>query len=659
MRIPLTQGAYEARSIIASAQRAVNLYSEKNPSDAPVPFTHYQTPGLDLLISGTGFPMRCSYRASNGDLYLVIGSSVYYVDSNFNRTLLGTIPYRISLVSMADNGLVVVIVDGSNLGWVIDMPTHSFGTIPSGGDFYGSIRVDYLDTFLLFSVPATNQWYISLSDATFAMFTEVSGSILTGTTVGGSGYTDGVYTNILLLGGSGGGAAGAFTISGGVVGPITITNSGIGYVVGDVLTPQGIGAGGSGASFQVVTIGGAFNPLDIATKNGYPDPIQSLIVMHREIWLIGQLTTEIWYDSGAVDFAFQAMPGAFVEHGTIAPYSVCAQDLSVYFLSSDKQGRTIFMRGAQYQVLRISTHAIENEWAAYQTVTDAIAFTYQQEGHTFVFLQFPSANKTWVYDQATELWHERAWTDNNGILNRHRANCYANAYNKNLVGDWQNGNLYQFDLQTFTDNIDGNGLNIDGSYPISFIRSFPHLLNDGKRVVYNDFQADLQVGTDTGAIDSTSSAIGAIIKGTITGGTTYTNGTYIGTPLTGGTGQDAIATLVVSGGIVTSLTITSPGQKYNIGDILSASGIGSGTGFFYTITNISSAPTISMRFSDTRGASYGNFIEQSMGAAGQYLTNIQWRRLGMARDRVFELSWSTPTQTALNGAFVEITPALT
>jgi hypothetical protein len=49
MRVPLTQGFYKARSIIANAQREVNLYPEKNPDDSPVPVTHYPTAGLRLL----------------------------------------------------------------------------------------------------------------------------------------------------------------------------------------------------------------------------------------------------------------------------------------------------------------------------------------------------------------------------------------------------------------------------------------------------------------------------------------------------------------------------------------------------------------------------------------------------------------------------------
>lgn len=47
-RIPLIGGAYQAKSIIANAQRCVNLYPEANPQSdqPPSPATHYPTPGL-------------------------------------------------------------------------------------------------------------------------------------------------------------------------------------------------------------------------------------------------------------------------------------------------------------------------------------------------------------------------------------------------------------------------------------------------------------------------------------------------------------------------------------------------------------------------------------------------------------------------------------
>jgi len=561
MRILLTGGFYQSKSIIANAQRCINLYPEKNPEDSPVPITTYLTPGLTLLgTAPNNMPNRCTYRTSQGQLYTVNGDTIYAVSSSWVYTSIGTITNLSTPVSMADNGLVILVVDGTPDGWAIDIATNAFGVINDSA-FYGSPRVDYVDTYFLLSQPGTNAWYISLSNATFAMLTSIGGSITSGTTVGGTGYTDGTYTAVPLTGGTGSGATGTFTIAGGIVGTVTIVSAGIDYVIGDTLSASDIGAG-AGFVFEVVTIGGAFDPLAIATKNGYPDPIAALIVMHREVWLIGQLTSEVWYDAGNADFAFSEFPGAFIEHGCVAPYSVAKQDLSVYWLSQDEQGQTIVIRGASYQATRISTHAMENEISKYSVISDAIGCTYQQEGHVFYLLFFPTANKTWCWDQTAELWHERAWTDDNGILNRHRANCVANVYDVNVAGDWQNGNLYAFDEENFTDN----------GQPISRIRSFPHFQEDRKRITHKFFYLDMDVGEDDGSVDGS-------------------------TP--------------------------------------------------------SNPPMISLRWSDTKGASWGNAVEQSLGAGGQYLTNIQYSRLGMARDRVYEVSWSCPALTALQSAWIE------
>ena len=116
-RIPLTSGAYQARSVIAGAQRCVNLYPESNPEDsqAPVPVTHYPTPGL---VKVGQFPdasvVRGMYRATNGDVYAVCGSSVYFVASNtagYALNFLGTIANGTKPISMRDNGLSIILVD--------------------------------------------------------------------------------------------------------------------------------------------------------------------------------------------------------------------------------------------------------------------------------------------------------------------------------------------------------------------------------------------------------------------------------------------------------------------------------------------------------------------------------------------------------------------
>jgi hypothetical protein len=60
----------------------------------------------------------------------------------------------------------------------------------------------------------------------------------------------------------------------------------------------------------------------------------------------------------------------------------------------------------------------------------------------------------------------------------------------------------------------------------------------------------------------------------------------------------------------------------------------------------------SLSWSDDRGRSFGNPVLNSLGGLGDTLTSMQWQRLGMARDRVFKLSWTIDAPCALQGAWI-------
>jgi hypothetical protein len=62
---------------------------------------------------------------------------------------------------------------------------------------------------------------------------------------------------------------------------------------------------------------------------------------------------------------------------------------------------------------------------------------------------------------------------------------------------------------------------------------------------------------------------------------------------------------------------------------------------------------ISLEFSDDRGHSWGSPVSQPIGNAGEYRKSLQWRRLGMSRDRAFRISWSAPLATALQGCWLD------
>jgi hypothetical protein len=166
---------------------------------------------------------------------------------------------------------------------------------------------------------------------------------------------------------------------------------------------------------------------------------------------------------------------------------------TIMWLGSSLQGNGIVWSATSYIPQRISTHAIEyiiGKIAKESRIDDAIAYTYQDEGHFFYVLTFPSGNRTLVYDMKTRIWHERGfWNASKGIMERHRSNCHVFWKGKNYVGDYQNTNLYELDLDTYTDN----------GEVIRRIRTGAHIRQDRKRLYHHTFELDVERGV--GAVD--------------------------------------------------------------------------------------------------------------------------------------------------------------
>jgi len=78
------------------------------------------------------------------------------------------------------------------------------------------------------------------------------------------------------------------------------------------------------------------------------------------------------------------------------------------------------------------------------------------------------------------------------------------------------------------------------------------------------------------------------LPNTFTPGSGYPAGTYYNQALTGGTGSGATATIVVAGGVVTSVALETGGFSYAVGDSLSVS-LGSGSGFAITVSSLNQA----------------------------------------------------------------------
>ena len=259
--------------------------------------------------------------------------------------------------------------------------------------------------------------------------------------------------------------------------------------------------------------GQSVDPLDFASAEGSPDGVVGLIADHRELWVFGTDSVEVWYDSGAADFPLTRIQGAFNEIGCVSAYTIAKMDNGLFWLGTDARGQGIVYRANGYTGQRISTHAIEYAIAQYGDISDAIAYTYQQEGHAFYVLTFPSGNATWVYDVATQAWHERAGWDN-GEFTRHRSNCQCNFGGNIIVGDYENGNIYTLDLDVYADN---GGI----QKWLRSWRALPSGQNNLKRTAHHSLQLNCESGV--GLNDGQGSDPQAMLRWSDDGGHTFSN----------------------------------------------------------------------------------------------------------------------------------------
>lgn len=382
--------------------------------------------------------------------------------------------------------------------------------------------------------------------------------------------------------------------------------------------------------------GTSIDPLDFASAEGSPDGLVSLIVDHREIWLYGTNSVEVWYDAGTSPFPLVPVQGAFNEVGCIAAFSVAKLDNGLFWLGADARGKGIVYRANGYAAERISTHAVEWQIQEYGNLSDAIAYTYQQDGHSFYVLIFPSANTTWVFDVATALWHERA-AFINGSFTRHRSNCQMAFNGEIVVGDHELGNIYAFDLEVFS----------DAGQPQKWLRSWRALpvgTNDLKRTA----QHSLQLDAETGAINTSVTTTPVILDVSSPDDTLLTES------------GDVLVWEVA--GTVSLITESGDVIVQEDGSLMYVDGAPSviGGAILVQVSSIEAFaidPQVMLRWSDDGGHTWSNEHWRSMGKTGTYGTRVIWRRLGMTlklRDRVYEVSATDPVKIAIMGAELNV-----
>jgi hypothetical protein len=183
-----------------------------------------------------------------------------------------------------------------------------------------------------------------------------------------------------------------------------------------------------------------WNALDFATAEGAPDDILWGVVDHRELFLFGRESIEVWYNSGNADFPFERVPSGFIEQGIMSKWAAGKCDNSVYFLGND----CIAYRLEGYTPVRVSHHAFEQAVEGYSNKTCRV-IPFVEGGHKMVAFRF--ADACWVYDISTQLWHERQSYG----YDTWRGKFVLHAYDSYLVADSESASLGKLSGDTFTE----------------------------------------------------------------------------------------------------------------------------------------------------------------------------------------------------------------
>lgn len=250
--------------------------------------------------------------------------------------------------------------------------------------------------------------------------------------------------------------------------------------------------------FQVSSLedGSVWNPLSVQQVSVFAENIGGMIQVYRQLWIFGiDGHAQVYYNSGANAYTPFDVIGAggvgYMEEGIDAPYSLAVLDNAPFWIGGNELGAGMAWRANGYSPLRVSNFSVETAWATYpRKATDAIGYSYRDQGHTFWVLRFPSANggfgATWVYDTATQMWHERGFWSQKGPTgySAHLSSYHCFAYGLHLVGDWNSGNIYAMDIRTLQD---------DGQ-PIRRFRRAPHVSTEQVWIYHHELQVDMEVG---------------------------------------------------------------------------------------------------------------------------------------------------------------------
>lgn len=220
----------------------------------------------------------------------------------------------------------------------------------------------------------------------------------------------------------------------------------------------------------------AYDALDFATAETYPDNLVGLTADHGQVFLAGKTSCELWDNIGGSGFPFGRNFNGVIEQGCSAGRSIVKADQTVFWLDDE----LIFRRLDGVTPIRVSQHGVEQMWGGYATIDDAEAFAFTIDGHINIAINFPTEEATWIVDLTTNQWHERESKNST----RWRTRWAQKAYGKIWCGDQDTGKVGILDPEVFDEH---------GDVMISKW-TYPSVYSDGDTAFHNRLEIIAEVG---------------------------------------------------------------------------------------------------------------------------------------------------------------------
>lgn len=451
---------------------------------------------------------------------------------------------------------------------------------------------------------------------------------------------------------------------------------------------------------------GDWSVLNVADMEAYSDQPIAIDQFSGLVVAFGLQSIQFYQDAGTLENLAYTSPilGSTQNYGLAAIYSRAPFMNSIAFLGRNRTGQAhiLWFPPGNYIPQIISSPDIGAIINSFNVIDDAIAYSYDNNGHEFYRITFPTANRSFDYDGTTKVWYEVM----SGTMSDHgrHLTTFGITFNGTiLAADAQTGNVYILDPSNATDNgflvrreFTTRHVNVGGdrfkipqlwievtSGPASGtiniaptqainISSITEAHNEDAGYMSAPF-ATVFGSVAEGAVNNTvifGATIGALLAGTVNDSTP----SFLSVYMLGNQPQNLFSTVsgIDANGVVFSLS-TASANSY-VPNVLSSgytwwSWTGLPNPIFSSVSNSSATWTftqqvatqnqseIALYWSVDNGNTWKGPRVKSMGKLSEFSKRVMWRRFGVNRDIIFKFVVTDPVPFSIVRGLAVLKPA--